>query len=85
MQHRVVGQRGDDAAAQALMAHAAHPLVADDHPAVAPGLPARHAVAQKQQRLARHQLRLPQPRDDPARIDGRVGRADPALEVRLQV
>lgn len=81
----VIRQHRDDAATQSLVAHATHALVANDNPAVAPTLAARHAIAQKQQCLAGDKLCLAQTCDYAALIDGAVGSAHAAAEVTLEV
>lgn len=83
MHHAVIGQHGDHALPQALMADPAHPLLPNHHPPVPPALAARHAVAEQQQRLGRDELRLPQPRDDPRLVDNAVSAAHAPAEVRL--
>lgn len=85
MHDRVIRQHGHDAPADALMAHAADPLLADDHPPVPAALPAGDAVAQEQERLAREQRRLAQARHHARPVDGRVGGAHAAAEVRLEL
>ncbi len=81
----IVGQHGHDAPAQPLVAHAADPLVADDHAAVLAALAAGHAVAEAQQRLGRHDAGLSQAPLDPALVHHAVGRPHPPAEVRLEL
>lgn len=85
MHNRVIRQHGNDAPAQPLVAHAAYPLIADDHAPVAPTLPAADAVAQEEEGLARDELGLAQPGNHAALIDCAVGGADAATEVGFEI
>ena len=61
------------------------PVLPDDDPPVPPSLAPRNPVSQQEHRLARHQLRLPEPGHDPRLVDDAVGAAHAAAEVRLQL
>ena len=60
MHHRVIRPHSHDAAPEALMAYAAHPLVRDDDSPIPAPVAARNAVAQQQCRLGVDDLALAQ-------------------------
>ena len=67
------------------MAHTAHPLLGDDDSPIPPAVAARHAIAKQQRGLGVDDLALAQAGHDAGLVDDRVGRADAAPEVRLEV
>jgi hypothetical protein len=85
MHHRIIRQHRHHAPANPLMTHPTHPLLRDHDPPIPPSLPARNTVTQEQQRLACEERRLAQARQHARLVDGAVGAAHAAAEVRLQL
>jgi hypothetical protein len=85
MHHAIIRQHSNDTPSQPLMTHPANPLVPDNNPPVPAALAVRRPVAQQQQRLGRHELRLAQAGDYARLVDHAVGAADAAAEVGFQL
>jgi len=85
MQHTIIRQHSDHAAPEAFVTDSTDPLLPDNDPPIPPSLAPWNSVTQQKHRLARHQLRLPQPRHDPRLVDDAVGAAHAAAEVRLEL
>jgi hypothetical protein len=85
MHDRIIRTNGNDAAPEALMTHAADPLVRDDDAAIAAPIMARHAVAEEERGLGVDDLALAQAGYDARFVNDGVCGADPAAEVGFQL
>lgn len=81
MHDRVIGSYSNDAPAEALMTHAADPLVRDDDAAIAAPVMAWHAVPEKKRGLGVDDFALAQTGYDAGFVYDGVRGAYPAPEV----
>jgi hypothetical protein len=72
MHDRVIRTHGNDASSEALMTHAADPLIRDDDAAIAAPVMAWHAVAQEKRGLGVDDLALAQAGYDARFVDDGV-------------